>query len=66
MFSGDIELSPDPAFLCNSVQNNSPTKQLSNVVLEQRLRCYLVVNKILVHFGLHIDLNKKFTNIFKC
>jgi hypothetical protein len=39
MFSGDIKLSPGPAFLCNSVQNNSPTKLLSNVVLEQRLIC---------------------------
>jgi hypothetical protein len=32
MLSGDIELNPGP------VQNNSPTRLSSNVVLQQRLR----------------------------
>jgi hypothetical protein len=38
MVSGDIELNPGPVLLyfcvINSVQNNSPTKLSSNVVLE--------------------------------
>ena len=34
MLSGDIELNPGP------VQNNSPTRLSSNVVLQQRLRCF--------------------------
>jgi hypothetical protein len=41
MFSGDIELNPGPTpvlYLCNSVQNNSPTKLSSNVVLEAKVK----------------------------
>jgi hypothetical protein len=47
-----------------SVQNNSPTKLSSNVVLEQRLRCYQL--KYLYILLLYIYSNKIFTNIFKC
>ena len=52
--SGDIELNPGPVF-CNSVQNNSPTKLSSNVILEQSLRSYQL--KYLYSLALHIRVN---------
>ena len=62
MFSGDIELNPGPTpvlYFCNSVQNNSPTKLSSNVVLEAKVKMLSVNLKYLCH-------DKIFRNIFKC
>ena len=64
MFSGDIELNL-VRYFCNSVQNNSPTKLISSVVLEQRLiRCLYQLKSLYTIWFYTLELiNKMFTNI---
>jgi hypothetical protein len=59
MFSGDIELNPSPTpvlYFCNSVQNNSPTKLSSNVVLEAKVKMLSVNLKYLYQYILILHI----------
>ena len=59
MFSGDIELNPGPMpvlYFCNSVQNNSPTKLSSNVVLEAKVKMLSVNLKYLYQYILILHI----------
>ena len=61
MFSGDIELNPGPApvlyFCIDSVQNDSPTKLSSNVVLEAKVKMLSVNLKYLYQYILVLHIN---------